>query len=116
MSQSYKLSVLAAAATILCGSVPASAADGQGRLLSTTAKISLTIESSVVLRMGTNQRGAPQLTATANGGLTLDDVGVSYTVRDSRGEREFNTARTLQAALADAQRRGEREIDVTIVF
>ena len=84
--------------------------------MSTTSTISLTIAPSAVVGIRSGLRGVPQLGGTANGGLSLDEVGVNYIVRDSRGEREFLTSRTLAAALADAHRRGERDIDVTIVF
>ena len=116
MSKLQRLGTLAGAAAILCAATAASADEGQQRVISTTAKISLTIVPSVVLRTSTNARGVQQLGATANGGLTLDEIGVNYTIRDSRGQRDFVTFRTLQAALADAQRRGERDIEVSIAF
>ena len=116
VSKFQRFSALAGAAAILCAATAASADDGQHRVLSTTATISLTIAPSAVVGIRSSLRGVPQFGATANGGLPLDEVGVNYIVRDSRGDREFITARALQAALADAQRRGERDVDVTIVF
>ena len=116
MGNFRKLSALAGAAAILCAATAASAEDGQHRVLSTTSTISLTIAPSAVVGIRSGPRGVPELGATANGGLPLDEVGVSYLVRDSRGDREFITSRALGAALADAQRRGERAVDVTIVF
>ena len=116
MSQFKRLSALAAAATVLCAANPASADDRQGRVLSTTATISLTIAPSAVVGVRSTERGAAQFVASMNGGSPIDGMGVSYTVRDSRGEREFAGLPSAQAAIADAQRRGERTIDVTFVF
>ena len=111
-----RFSALAGAAAILCAATAASAEDGQHRVLSATSTISLTIAPSAVVGIRSGLRGVPQFDATANGGLPLDGVGVNYIVRDSRGDHQFITSRALQAALADAQRRGERDVDVTIVF
>jgi hypothetical protein len=116
VSKLQRLSALGGAAAILCAATAASADDGQQRVISTTAAISLTIAPSAVVGVRSNQRNAAQLVASANGGSAIDDMGVSYTVRDSRGERVLVTLPSAQAAIAESRRCGERDIDVTLVF
>ncbi len=116
MSNFRTFSALAGSAAILFAATAASAEDGEHRGLSTTTTISLTIVQSAVVGIRSGLRGVPEFGAMVNAGLPLDDAGVNFIVRDSRGDRQFITSRALQAALADAQRRGERDVDVTIVF
>ena len=106
------LTLALAAAALVCP-IAASAQDAQHQL-STTSHISLTIAPSAIVR--SNERSAAGFTVVGNDGASLDKSGVTYSMRDSRGERTFQTLQGLQAAMAGAKRVGERQLDVTLVF
>jgi hypothetical protein len=107
---------LAVAAAVFCVAGPASADQTQGRQLTTTSTISLTITSSATVGVRSRTAGGQRLAAVVDPGAFQDSPAVSYMLHDSRGERALGSIAGLEAAMADSTARGERNIDVTFVF
>ncbi|MBV8299163.1 MAG: hypothetical protein JO083_06455 [Candidatus Eremiobacteraeota bacterium] len=84
--------------------------------LGAVVHLNLTILPQAVVGVRTSERGAPELLVRGNAGVPLSQSVAGFLVRDSRGERSLADAASLQSAIAESRRAGEREIDVTVIF
>lgn len=84
--------------------------------LSATVHVSLTIVAGAQVGLTLSQRSGAALSLQDLRGLPMDDTGMEFTIRDSRGERRFVEPRSLSLALGEVQRSGERNVEVTLIF
>jgi len=84
--------------------------------LGAVVHLNLTILPQAVVGVRASERGAPELLVRGNAGVPLGQSVAGFLVRDSRGERSLADAASLQSAIAESRRAGEREIDVTVIF
>ena len=111
----FKRRSLFAAAIVLLTPVAALAQD-QGRELSATVHLSLTILPSATVGTRAALRGGNELVVNDYAGKPFDATMYQIVYRDSRGERALRDQGAVTRAIVESDKAGEHGVEITLVF